>query len=158
MKIGIMSDSHDNVTAVRKAVALFEHEGVDAIIHAGDFVAPFSAKALLEANTDIWAVFGNCDGEKEGLRNVIPHIEPPPFTTRLDGTTITITHNLPATAKAIPNDASVIIHGHTHMREISNDAGRLIVNPGETCGMVSGLATVAILDMDTMDCQIVELE
>ena len=42
MRIGIVSDTHDDLAAVEAAVALFEREGVDAVVHCGDFVAPFS--------------------------------------------------------------------------------------------------------------------
>ena len=48
MKIGVMSDSHDNLPAIRRALARFEAEGAEAVIHAGDFVAPFSIKELLK--------------------------------------------------------------------------------------------------------------
>ena len=41
MKIGVLSDSHDNVHMVAKAVELFNDEGVVLVVHAGDFIAPF---------------------------------------------------------------------------------------------------------------------
>ncbi len=42
MRVGIVSDTHDDLAAVEAAVALFDREGVDAVVHCGDFVAPFS--------------------------------------------------------------------------------------------------------------------
>jgi len=41
MKIGIMSDSHDNMNMVAKAVELFNQRGVSRVLHAGDIIAPF---------------------------------------------------------------------------------------------------------------------
>jgi predicted phosphodiesterase len=41
--IGIMSDSHDNVDAIRKAVRLFNTKDLDITIHAGDLISPFTA-------------------------------------------------------------------------------------------------------------------
>ena len=46
MKIGVFSDSHDNVPMVKKAVELFNNEGVELVIHAGDFIAPFVVAAM----------------------------------------------------------------------------------------------------------------
>jgi len=68
MLVGIMSDSHDNVPNIRKALDVLERRGVEAIVHAGDFVAPFAVKALAQFNGTIIAVFGNNDGEKFFLR------------------------------------------------------------------------------------------
>ena len=45
-KIGIMSDSHDNLPAIRAAVELFNREKVDLVIHAGDVGAPFTAREI----------------------------------------------------------------------------------------------------------------
>ncbi|MDD9973593.1 MAG: metallophosphoesterase family protein, partial [Candidatus Poribacteria bacterium] len=39
MKLGVMSDSHDNIPNVKRAVALFNEIGVDLVVHAGDFIA-----------------------------------------------------------------------------------------------------------------------
>ena len=65
--IGILSDSHDNLTRVREAVRLFNDAGCDLVIHAGDFVAPFTVDELRNLRAPVKAVFGNCDGEKAGL-------------------------------------------------------------------------------------------
>ena len=46
MKVGIMSDSHDHLINIRKAVEIFNEAGVGFILHAGDFVAPFVANEL----------------------------------------------------------------------------------------------------------------
>ena len=65
MRIGIVSDTHDDLAAVEAAVALFDREGVDAVVHCGDFVAPFSVTPFdtLDAGVDFYAVRGNNDGE-----------------------------------------------------------------------------------------------
>ncbi len=40
MDIGIVSDTHDNVAAVERATEVFAADGVEVVIHCGDFVAP----------------------------------------------------------------------------------------------------------------------
>ena len=44
MRIGVMSDSHDNLPMIRKAIRLFTDENAEAVLHAGDFIAPFAVK------------------------------------------------------------------------------------------------------------------
>ena len=46
MQVGVMSDSHDNIPNVKRAVALFNEIGVDLVVHAGDFIAPFAIDAV----------------------------------------------------------------------------------------------------------------
>jgi len=40
--IGIMSDSHDHMEAIRAAVEVFNQAGVKLVVHAGDLIAPFT--------------------------------------------------------------------------------------------------------------------
>lgn len=62
MKLGIVSDTHDNLDRARAAVDFFEAEDVDVVIHCGDMVAPFTAE-LFDADFEFCAVRGNNDGE-----------------------------------------------------------------------------------------------
>ena len=152
MKIGIMSDSHGNVGAIRRAVAVFNREKVDLVVHAGDYVAPPSAKELLSLNSELVTVFGNMDMKKPGvaaaIREIIPHIQEPPLCRTIGGRKIAVTHNLEATRAHIPADANIIIHGHLHRCEVRCDAGRFWVNPG------MAQHSIAILDTETMTCRI----
>ena len=72
--IGIMSDSHDNLDAIKLAVELFNKLRCELVIHAGDFIAPFAAHELSKLNCPVKAVFGNCDGEKKGLEKAFQSI------------------------------------------------------------------------------------
>jgi len=65
-----MSDSHDNLIAINKAISLFNQVDCSLVIHAGDIIAPFAARELRKLKCPVKAVFGNCDGEKEGLIKV----------------------------------------------------------------------------------------
>ena len=41
MRIGVISDTHDNLLMIKKAVEVFNRHGVGMVVHAGDFIAPF---------------------------------------------------------------------------------------------------------------------
>ena len=155
MLIGIMSDSHDNIPSIREALGALECRGAEAIIHAGDFVAPFAVKALAEFKGAIVAVFGNNDGEKKGIRNVLPSVAEPPLRVQMGGRRFVVTHDLAALEDR--HQCDVIVHGHTHDVEVV-EGEPLIINPGETGGWLRGRRTVALLDTETMRCEIIDLE
>lgn len=156
MKLGILSDSHDNLPLIVKAVALFECEGVDCIVHAGDYVAPFALRALLKFKGRVRGVFGNNDGEKVGLKKLCPDLVEPPHVFELGGRKILVTHDLQAVGAEQKSKADVLIYGHNHKPEIQ--AGKpLIINPGECGAWLSGVSTVAILDTDALSAEIYTL-
>jgi predicted phosphodiesterase len=72
MQIGIISDTHDHHRNVIRAVEIFNERGVEYVLHAGDIVAPFTAKPFAELrDAKFIAVFGNNDGEKLFLKSTI---------------------------------------------------------------------------------------
>ena len=61
--------------------------------------------------------------------------------------------------KSLINSESydVIIHGHTHEAKTYQKGRTLVLNPGETCGYLSGKATIATLDTKTLEVKIIQL-
>ena len=153
MKIGILSDTHDNLPLIKKAVDYFNNLKVDLVLHAGDYIAPFSVKALNLLNCPWQGVFGNNDGEKKGLTAVSQgKIKEPPLFLDLDAKRISLVHEF---RKDL--DADIIICGHTHIPEIKKQENALIINPGETCGWLSNKSTLAVLDSSSMAAEIIDL-
>ena len=67
MRIGIMSDTHDNLPLIRRAVDRMNEEEVDLVLHAGDFVSPFVIPALSDLEAPLIGVWGNNDGDRPHL-------------------------------------------------------------------------------------------
>ncbi len=65
MKIGILSDTHGNISATAKAAAAFREAGVDAVFHCGDIggmdVLAELAGVFEPQGISVHAVFGNID-------------------------------------------------------------------------------------------------
>ena len=158
MRLGVMSDSHDNLVLIRKAVRFFnEEEPVDAVVHAGDFVAPFSVRELAKIKVPFYGVFGNNDGERHGINGVMPQIVAPPLHLELGGRRIVVTHDLAKLPGADRAAADIVICGHTHKSLVQREKN-LLVNPGELGGWLTGKCTVATIDLDTTNVEIVYLE
>jgi len=170
MKIAVISDSHDHKNNILKAVSIINEKNVDALIHCGDYVAPFVKKWFDELNNSIkknfYGVFGNNDGEKLFLKQNLGQIceftqNSNELILELGGKRIFASH-MPRqqTIEALANSGNfdIILSGHTH--SLSNkklDNGALVINPGEICGYITGKATFAILDTEKMESEIIEL-
>jgi len=157
MKLGIISDTHDNLPAISAAVEIFKKARVEAILHAGDYVAPFALARLLQARLLVYGVFGNCDGERAGLTKLLPELADGPRRLELGGRKICLVHIWENLSHAAFEASDIIVFGHTHEPKIERHEGRLIVNPGECGGWMTGRATVAILDTDAMAAETEEV-
>ena len=153
MKIGIMSDSHDNMPNIAAAVKYFNEAGVAHVIHAGDFVAPFVYRALKELKCPFTGVFGNNDGERLGLQKTLTPLgtlEPRLAKLDLGGKRIVVVHEGDFVEElAASGQYDLVVYGHSHTHDVREVGGVLIVNPGETCGWVTGRSTVVVLDLET---------
>ena len=66
--IGIISDTHEQVDKIKKAVKIFKKKKVRFVVHCGDIISPPTLKLFKGLKMKV--VFGNNDGERVGL-NVI---------------------------------------------------------------------------------------
>ncbi|HUX02596.1 MAG TPA: metallophosphoesterase [Phycisphaerae bacterium] len=156
MKLGILADTHDNLETLSAALQAFRRAGAEAILHAGDYVAPFALKRLLEPGLPVYGVFGNCDGERAGLTKLLPDIAPGPRHLELGGRKICLVHVRETLSHEDAEASDIIIFGHTHEPLVHRDEGRLVLNPGECGGWVTGRSTAAVLDTQAMDAEILE--
>ena len=156
-----MSDSHDRKTMIRSAVVLFKKHGVETIIHAGDFISPITFNYMKEIDVPFIGVFGNNDGEKAFLKkrfNNIGNLYERCFKGEIAGKKFIVLHeNDLVDSLAKSGDYDVVIYGHTHEIDVRKVGSTLVLNPGEVCGWLTGKYTVAILDTDTLDVEIIDI-
>jgi len=138
MLVGLCSDTHDNLGLAARAVDTFEREGVDAVIHCGDVVAPFTA-AVFDADFDFHAVRGNNDGEW-ALADAIgdfgtyhgesAHLT---FDSSRGDTDIAVYHGTSerlVDALVDCGDYDYVVRGHTHEHGVETRGSTVHVNPG----------------------------
>jgi putative phosphoesterase len=157
MKIGVLCDTHDNLAAIAAALRHFERAGVEVLLHGGDFCAPFALKRILQARIPLEGVFGNCDGEREGLAKLLPSLADGPRRLELGGKKVCLVHSRQRLTHEDLEAADIVIFGHTHEPKVERQQGRLVVNPGECGGWLSGRCTVAILDTAALAADIEEV-
>jgi putative phosphoesterase len=161
MKIGIIADTHDNLPQIKKAVEIFNQEKVELVLHAGDFVSPFTYLEFKNLNCPLKGVFGNNDGDKIYLQEKfkgIGELFPEPYKTNINHKNIIMLH----LEKLIDDLAEsqkyeVIIYGHTHRTDLRKIGKTLIVNPGECGGWLSEKSTIALLDLEKLEAKIINL-
>lgn len=169
MLIGIMSDSHDNMAKIDAALNLFSGHGVRMIIHLGDYIAPFSLARILRSGIRFVGIIGNNDGEKLGLKEIAmksgQELYEPPFETEIGGKRVLMIHGYGSKDRtraivdsiAKSGNYDLILYGHTHEPDIRIERKTMIINPGEVYGLITGKATVAVLNMDKMEIKVIEI-
>ncbi len=160
MRIGIVSDTHDHLGHLRRALALLTEKGAELVLHAGDFVSPFVAEPFREAGLRVIGVFGNNDGDKLFLRerfSQVGELHFGPHEMELSGRKIVLMHE-PRALEALATSGryDLVVYGHTHRPEVRTGLP-CVVNPGELGGWLTGRATCALVDLETLQVEILEL-
>lgn len=132
MKIGVVSDTHDNIEEARRAAEFFEGKA-GKVIHCGDIVAPFTAE-IFDRDFDFYAVRGNNDGEWN-LKSVIEEFgefHNNIMALELQGLDIAVYHGTEEeiVEGLIQSDYDYVFRGHTHERKREDHGGTVEVNPG----------------------------
>jgi len=164
MNVGIIADTHDRLEMIIRAANVFNDEGVDLVLHAGDYVSPFTADAFKALKAKIIGVFGNNDGDKDFLRKryhtIGAEIKDSFALVDVNGMKIGLLHGhdeLLLEALGSSEALDVLVYGHTHSASITRKGRVLIINSGDASGYLSGKATVGILDTSTKECRLIEL-
>jgi putative phosphoesterase len=159
MLIGVISDTHDNMPQIGKAVDLFNARKVEHVIHAGDFTSPFTFRILNDLAAAFTGVFGNNDGDKLLLSKMSGgRVFPQPHALELSGKKIIVIHEHQiAEALADSGHYDIVIYGHTHKPVAKKMKDALVVNPGEAGSWLYGTSTVAIIDLAAMQAEIIRL-
>ncbi len=169
--LGVISDTHDNLVLARRANRVFRDRKVDYVIHLGDFVAPFTFKAVFEGfEGKGYGVFGNNDGEAAILLKFANEMDivlkPHPYVIELKDKRILVSHGFGSPENTldivrslqISGRYDLVLYGHTHQRNLEKTSGTLLLNPGEAGGVITGEPTIAIVDLDKMEAEFVELK
>jgi putative phosphoesterase len=165
MLIGLISDTHDNLSLVEKAVNRLNEEKVELVLHAGDYTSPFTIPKFKELKCKLIGVFGNNDGDHELLkkrfsetqnceiRGIFAEIDANGFKIALHHGEETELQN----ALVNCGGFDCVVSGHTHIPVNKAKGKTLVVCPGEVCGYLYGKPSLALLDTDKREARIIQL-
>jgi len=157
MKIGIISDTHNNHANIQKVVKTLKDEGISIVIHCGDMVDP----------DDVWYfdgfrliyLFGNMDIATGTLRDTILPLRPDNYVDYIfdgviDGVNIAAVHGDAlgqVDELAQSGKYSYVFCGHTHRRQDEKVGSTRVINPGALGGLHEEHRSICILNLITGD-------
>ena len=160
MRVGVVSDTHNNLRNVAQIVALFNSAAVDQVVHTGDITQPKTLAAFRDLDAPLMGVYGNNDmGELGSLEAAVAeygfHFVLPPLWLEWHGRRIVVVHDPLELAPLDLDGVDLTLHGHTHRKKIEQDQGQLTFNPGECAGMMAGHNAIGVVELATLEPSIV---
>lgn len=155
MRIGVISDTHDNTRNVARIVELLRESRVERVIHTGDITRPSTLRELARLEVPLFAVYGNNDVEREELGAAAAslgiHLVDPPLELHWAGRRVTVIHDRNEHRELVLSGRDVLLHGHDHRHAVERVNGTLIFNPGECAGWLDGWNSVGVLDLARLE-------
>jgi uncharacterized protein len=163
MKIGLISDTHDNIVNIQNATSMFTNRNVGFVIHAGDIVSPEAVEAF--SGVKLIGVLGNNDLEVNALTDAFDKIggqlRGELCEIEQDDLILAIYHGTNTRRKELlirSGKYDVVICGHTHKTQNAKIGNTLVINPGTANGWFFGYrATAAIFDTNTKNLEFLDL-
>lgn len=164
MIIGILSDTHGNISRTKEALALLAARGADAIVHCGDIGSMPCLMLLSGAAPQVYAVAGNTDSHLADLETAARmyglHFGWSSISGPLgDGRFFAATHGHDAGEfRKLLADPTIayVFHGHSHLRRDERIGHARVINPG-ACQRANP-HTVAVLNTDDDSLEFIEVE
>ena len=163
MKIGVLSDTHEDVANFEIALAAYRAKGIIQVIHCGDMTTAATAQSL--DGFKVVYVNGNMDqGLPEiyrTLRDLNSHnVVLPTYEGELEGVSIGVTHgdNENELRRLIDSGAhQYVFHGHTHRRRDEMQGSTRVYNPGALGGLQFESRSYSMLELETGEITLIEL-
>lgn len=160
MKIGILSDTHNQVERTRIAVAMLKARGAEVLIHCGDITTP---EVVYECGLiPSYFVFGNCDYNRTHLLNAMEVVGGICLgagdVITLGGRKLAVTHGdseheLDRLERAQPD---YLFTGHTHHQTDEQFGTIRRINPGALHR--ASFWSVALLDLKTDELEVLRFD
>jgi uncharacterized protein len=163
LKIGIISDTHDSIENIDKAVKIFKDSKISFVLHAGDYVKPAAVRCFQDLK--LIGVLGNNDVDKAGLSDAFNEIggelKGELYEFNEDGIKFAVYHGTSCQLKESlihSRKYDVVICGHTHQLQKLNIARTMVINPGTAKGWLFGYkATLAIFETENKRLEFVNI-
>jgi putative phosphoesterase len=162
VKIGIISDTHDNLRNLETALNILKSEGIAKVLHCGDLCGPATVEALTDF--DVWIVRGNMDDHPELELTIAETLERSRLAElhrlTLDGYSAAMLHGhqegeLRRLIHA--GEYAYVFQGHTHRRRDQRIGPTRVINPGALGGMRWQQRSFCILDLRSGEAEFIRV-
>lgn len=160
MRLGILSDTHDQLIRTRLAIRMLCDAGAEALVHCGDLASPPIVRAL--AALPCWFVLGNHDADSvPALQQAGEESGPVCLgwggVVELGGRRVGVAHGHMTidVRRVLVEGPEFLLTGHSHVVSDSVDGSVRRINPGALHR--AGVFTVAVLDLASGDLQILQV-
>lgn len=154
MRIGIISDTHDNLRNLETALRELQDQGITTVLHCGDLSGPAIVDAL--SAFDVWIARGNVDHHPELEQAVAESLGKGRLAERheltLKGHSALLVHGHregELRRQISAGEYAYVFHGHTHRRRDEYIGSTRVINPGALGGMRWQQRSFCILDLET---------
>ena len=162
MKIGILSDTHGNISATENATEVFRRAGVAAVFHCGDIGSFDVLSELAALQIPVHAVFGNVDVYSNDWKffptNVGIYLHGRFGEVELEGHRMGLLHSDDANRfnqAVYSGDYTFVFSGHSHEVHDYTEGRTRCINPGTAGRRMPG--TCAVLDLDSGELTLFEI-
>jgi uncharacterized protein len=160
LRIAVVSDTHSRYETIEKALKLIAERQVERIIHCGD-IEDADAVWLFPGTTHF--VFGNCDHERQAMRQAIygigAELHEPFGNVYLDGKGIAFIHSDDRRLFEQLEESEkydYLFYGHSHVAKEHRTGPTRVINPGALHRAAK--KTFLILDTVTGETETVVVE
>jgi putative phosphoesterase len=141
MKLAVVSDSHDHIWNMRRAVEQANALGVEVMLHCGDLISPFMFEELDAFRGVMHLILGNNPGDQVLLtRSCLERSQTVTLhgwagRLEIDGLDVAWVHE-PDLARSLARsgDYRLVCFGHTHRWHMEEIGETVLLNPGEILG------------------------
>ena len=159
MLIAILSDSHDHIPNLHRAVQRANREGAEMLIHCGDLISPFMLEEFEPFPGRIHLIYGNNPGDHILLAKKIGAMDGKVVfhgwvgELEYGSLKVCFIHD-PDLARKIARsgDFDMVCFGHTHRWLVEKVRDCMLLNPGEILGKKEP-AGWALLDTQSMEIE-----
>lgn len=163
MKIGVISDTHDNLSNLIVVLSTFRERGIDTVIHCGDLTSPemvshFGEFRIIFASGNMDHAAGQIKKRLEKMRE--DNYAGLVYKGKLGGVSVAVTHgHVDGKIMALIHEKNLkwIFHGHTHEKRNEVIQGVRIVNPGALGGLGREPRSFCIVDLDSEHVEFIKI-
>jgi putative phosphoesterase len=162
MKIGVLSDTHDNIGNLQAALDVLRREDINVVLHCGDLT---SARLLsLFEGFELHLVQGNVDGASQVIAHAVRRLGNGStygltYEADLDGVSVAVIHGDDDEARKTLQRSGLyafVFHGHSHKRKDKMKGRTRVINPGALGGKQVESRSFCIVNLETGQVHFVE--